>query len=167
MVSPLKIYMALDTHFSDHRRIDKMFILGAMGPVTGQTLHSQVLVPRVFNLLAYRVRRVFLPIVARPAEIYDRGLFQQESIVRRMGDMAAGTVPFLYRRMFCLGPLLPLDGVAMTRTANSDRLRLQKAGLGRCVRVMAAQASLPAHHRPVHLVLAEYLIHCSVMASPA
>jgi hypothetical protein len=35
------------------------------------------------------------------------------------------------------------------------------------VGTVAAQTSLLAHHRPVHPVLAEYLIHCIVMASPA
>ena len=84
-----------------------------------------------------------------------------------MGDMAAGTVPFLDRRMLCLGPFLPLDSVSMTRAANRDKRGLQKAALSGCVGIVAAQTSLLAHHRPVHLVLAQYLIHCIVMASTA
>jgi hypothetical protein len=159
--------MALGTHISNHRSIDKIFILSAMGPVTGQTLHGQVLVPLVYDLLAYRVRRVLLPVMASPAKIYNRRIVQQETVVRRMGDMADGTVPFRNRRMFCLIPFLPGDRISMTLAAHSDKRRLQKAALSGCVRIMAAQTSLPAHHRPVHPVLAEYLIHCIVMASPA
>ena len=59
--------MALGTHISDHGGIDKILVLGTVGPVTGQTLHGQVLVPLVYDLLAYRVRRVLLPIMANPA----------------------------------------------------------------------------------------------------
>ena len=74
--------MALGTHITDHRSIDKIFILGAVGPVTGQTLYGQVLVPLVYDLIAYRVCRVFLPVMASPAELYDRRLFHQETVVR-------------------------------------------------------------------------------------
>ena len=84
-----------------------------------------------------------------------------------MGDMADGTVPFPNRRMFCLGPFLPSDSISMTLATHSDKRRLQKTAFSGCMRIMAAQTSLPAHHRPVHLVLAEYLIHCIAMASPA
>jgi len=74
--------MALGTHITDHRSINKIFILGAVGPVTSQTLHGQVLVPRVYDLLAYRVSRVLLPVMASPAELYDRRLVHQETVVR-------------------------------------------------------------------------------------
>jgi len=167
MVSPLKIYVALGAHVSDYRRINKIFILGAVGPVTGQALHGQVLVPRVYDLFAYRVRRVLLPVMTRPAEIYDRRLFQQETVVRGMGHMAAGAVPLRNRRMFCLGPFLPFDGVSMTLAADTDKRRLQQAALSGRMGTMAAEASLSAHHRPVHPVLAVNIVQGIAVASPA
>lgn len=130
--------MALGTHITDHRSIDKIFILGAVGPVTGQTLHGQVLVPLVYDLFAYRVCRVFLPVMASPAELYDRRLFHQETVVRCMWDMAGSTIPFLYRRVLCMCPFLPLNRVSMTRAANTDERRLQEAALSGCVGTMAA-----------------------------
>ena len=84
-----------------------------------------------------------------------------------MGDMTGSTVPFFYRRMFCLGPLLPLDSVSVTCAAYRDKRRLQEAALSGCVGTMAAQASLLAHNRPVHPVLAVYIIHCIAVTAPA
>ena len=84
-----------------------------------------------------------------------------------MWDMAGSTVPLRNRRVLCLCALLPLNRVSMTRAANTDKRRLQKAALSGCVGTMAAQASLLAHNRPVHPVLAVYIIHCIAVTAPA
>lgn len=110
---------------------------------------------------------MLLPVMARSAEIDYRRLIKQETVVGRMGSMTGRAVPLLYRRMFCLGPRLSLDGIVVARAAQRDHRGLQQLDLRRGMRVMAAQAALPAYHRPMHLVLSEYVVHRIVMAAPA
>jgi hypothetical protein len=56
MSSPLVLHMALCAEFTDHRRIDEIFIFCAVSPVAGQTRQRQVLIPWVYHLIAYGMR---------------------------------------------------------------------------------------------------------------
>src|SRR5512135_2351361 len=79
IVSPLVLCMALCAHFADLRKIDHVLILCAVRPVAAQTLHMQVLVSRVPDLLSDRMGRMLLPVMACAAHIYHRRLVQNES----------------------------------------------------------------------------------------
>jgi len=73
--------VALGAHVTDHGSINKIFILGAVGPVEDDALHEQVFISGVYSLLTDRMSRVLLPVMACPAEFYDRRLVEQETVV--------------------------------------------------------------------------------------
>jgi hypothetical protein len=82
MTSPLVLSMALCAELTYFRGVDKVFILSPMRPVTSQTVQIQVLVPGVYHLLTDWMSRMFLPVMAGPAEIDYRSLLEKEAVVR-------------------------------------------------------------------------------------
>lgn len=71
-----------------------------MRPVTAQAVHGQVLIPLVDYLFAYRMSRMFRPVVTGRAEVYRRCLRDEKYIIGSMGRMTGSTHPLVYRHMF-------------------------------------------------------------------
>ena len=65
-----------------------MFVFRAMGPVATQALHRYVVVSRIPELVANGMGRVFLPVMAGPAEVDCGCLFEKVEIVGSMGIVA-------------------------------------------------------------------------------
>ncbi len=129
--------MALCAHLTGCGIVEEVLVLSSVRPVAAQTLQKEILVSRVLDLFTDGMSRVFLPVVAGPAEIDNGRLGKKEHGIGRVRRMTDGAIPFLYRLVFCLGLFLSLDSIQMAFPAESDHRRIQKALLRRSVRIMA------------------------------
>ena len=56
--------MALDAQLLDGPKIDEMFVLRTMRPMTTEAFHRDVSVPGIHDILANRMCRMRLPLMA-------------------------------------------------------------------------------------------------------
>lgn len=69
--------MTLGAQFANGRKGYELLVFRAVRSVAAQTLDRKVGVPGIFMLFSDRMGRMFLPVVARTAQIYDRRLLRQ------------------------------------------------------------------------------------------
>ena len=74
--------MALDAHLVGGLEMEEMLVFGTVCSMAAQALHGDVAVPGIDDLLANRMRRMRLPLVARFADLENRLFIHEEEIVR-------------------------------------------------------------------------------------
>jgi hypothetical protein len=82
--------------------------------VTTETVDAQVGVARVNHLLAYRVARVLLPVVAVAAQSPEIVLLHEEQVVRRVRFVTTGAFPFVSRGVLDPGRFELFEGIGVT-----------------------------------------------------
>ena len=78
---PPETGMTLDAQLVGCWEIEKLLVLGSMGPVTARTLDGDVFVPRIDKLFPDWMGGVGLPLMAISAQFNNRFLFLQELVI--------------------------------------------------------------------------------------
>jgi hypothetical protein len=130
IVLPLQLFMALDAEVHAELKVGQAFLVRSVRFVAAQAVEREVLVPRVYRLYSYRVRRMMREIVTGTAEIIDIHIIQQEDIIGGMRRMAGRAHPFLHGIMLGKGFFLPHDRVLVTTAAEvRHRVPIQEGRL--------------------------------------
>ena len=79
--SPPIVGMALDAHLVGGLEMEEMLVFRTVCPVAARALQRDVSVPGVDDLLADRMRRMRLPLMARSTNIEERRLVPEEEAV--------------------------------------------------------------------------------------
>jgi hypothetical protein len=99
MWSSSAFWMALDAQLiGGIERHHSWIVSRAASSVTAQTLHRQVLVPRVKHLISDWMGRMALPFMAPATKVdTDRGLAYEQNLVGSMRGVAAYAIARFYR----------------------------------------------------------------------
>jgi len=177
--------MTLNAKVRDIWERNEVSISGTMRSMTAQTLHSDVFVSCVHNLLAHRMRCMLRPIVAVLAKFDNRRLFQKEDAIRCVRGMTGLAISLLNRIMgegtlyhlpFCGGFFLLLSfsqlclqfhGIRMALSAEAFRIPEEQFFLFGGMRFMAIQTTYFINERPMDSILIKCVIHHSAMAPTA
>jgi hypothetical protein len=151
---PLQLFVALDAEIHAELKVGQSFLIRSMRFMAAQAVERQVLVPRVYCLFSYRVRRMMREVVTGTAKGNDVRLIQQENIIGGMRRMAGRAHPLLHGNVMGKGLLLSRDRVLVTTAAKGrHRVPIQQGRLLGSVRVMAVQTAPTVEQGPVDPVL--------------
>ena len=88
MRSPLELLVTLDAQIGYSRERNQMPVSRPVRPVAAQTIQTAVLIPRIREFRAHRVRGVLQPVMTRPAELDDGRRLHQVLAIGGVHEMA-------------------------------------------------------------------------------
>lgn len=91
--------MALNTRLVRRFEVEEVLVFGPVRAVTALTLHGDVGIPGIDDLLTDRVCRMRLPFVTLRADLDRRRFCRQEGIIGTVGRVTLVARPFRDRRV--------------------------------------------------------------------
>jgi len=119
--------MTLDTLIVCRFIVEKLLVLGAVGPVTTQTVQGQVRISRIDDIDSERMAGMVLPFMAGGAKIDNRGFIEHKEVIRTVRGMAGGAFPLGDWLVLGLRSLLAGERVGMAVPAQIEHRFLQQS----------------------------------------